>query len=277
MLAFTLFAGTALAQLPAFTATGTGSGQKNLIAQQQNITNLKQRADQEITRRVSSLNALIVKINKIKKLPSSNKTSLITQVQTEINNLNALKLKVDADTDLATLRKDVQSIVQSYRVYAFFIPQINLLIAADALSTNADNLTVLYNKLQTLVGKSRVTGTTLTNLQNLLSNMQAKITDAQSQYQAVETEVIALTPQGYPTNKTVLQDARQKLRIGTADLKSARDFGGQIIVILRGLKRPSAANCIPRPKCLDVTPRCLLAEPAGGWCTKTATGSSLDK
>jgi len=25
-------------------------------------------------------------------------------------------------------------------------------------------------------------------------------------------------------------------------------------------------TCLPRPACLDATPRCLLAEPAGGWC-----------
>jgi hypothetical protein len=28
-------------------------------------------------------------------------------------------------------------------------------------------------------------------------------------------------------------------------------------------------KCIPRPACLDSTPRCMLAEPAGGWCSGT--------
>lgn len=26
------------------------------------------------------------------------------------------------------------------------------------------------------------------------------------------------------------------------------------------------ASCLPRPKCLDSTPRCLIAEPINGWC-----------
>src|SRR5260221_10135993 len=28
----------------------------------------------------------------------------------------------------------------------------------------------------------------------------------------------------------------------------------------------SKASCLPRPACLDTTPRCMLPEPANGWC-----------
>lgn len=35
-----------------------------------------------------------------------------------------------------------------------------------------------------------------------------------------------------------------------------------------GAVRPS---CVPRPACLDTTPRCLLPEPAQGWCSPDAT------
>lgn len=38
---------------------------------------------------------------------------------------------------------------------------------------------------------------------------------------------------------------------------------------LRGnalFKTQPAKGCLPRPVCLDATPRCLLPEPAGGWC-----------
>lgn len=29
-----------------------------------------------------------------------------------------------------------------------------------------------------------------------------------------------------------------------------------------------SVSCLPRPACLDATPRCMIAEPASGWCTK---------
>lgn len=32
---------------------------------------------------------------------------------------------------------------------------------------------------------------------------------------------------------------------------------------------PPPSNCIARPACLDATPKCLMAEPADGWCPKT--------
>lgn len=28
----------------------------------------------------------------------------------------------------------------------------------------------------------------------------------------------------------------------------------------------STPTCMPRPSCLDATPRCMIAEPANGWC-----------
>lgn len=30
-------------------------------------------------------------------------------------------------------------------------------------------------------------------------------------------------------------------------------------------------TCIPRPTCLDATPRCLIPEPTDGWCPRTST------
>ena len=32
--------------------------------------------------------------------------------------------------------------------------------------------------------------------------------------------------------------------------------------------------CLPRPACLDATPRCMIAEPAEGWCPKTEKDNS---
>src|ERR1035437_2225976 len=85
------------------------------------VQNLKSRADSEITRRISSLTELISKINTLKKLSVTDKSSFVSKLQTEINSLNTLKTKIDADTDLVTLRTDVASIIQSYRVYALFL------------------------------------------------------------------------------------------------------------------------------------------------------------
>lgn len=228
------------------TSTTSAQGEKTLlrnpVAQNEVMENLRKRADQEITRRVTSLTELITRINGLKKLSQTNKTDLTNMVKAEITGLNTLKTKIDADTDLATLRADVKSIVQSYRVYAFFIPQIRILSAADLMSQSADSLTVLANKLESLIGKSGATGATLTSLQTYLSDMKARIKEANDTYQAVETEVLALTPAGYPANKTTLEDARAKFKTGSKALKTARDDAKQIVKILRSLKKTLKAT-----------------------------------
>ncbi len=37
------------------------------------------------------------------------------------------------------------------------------------------------------------------------------------------------------------------------------------------------ASCLPRPGCLDATPRCLLLEPADGWCPSPSPSSTTSE
>ncbi len=37
---------------------------------------------------------------------------------------------------------------------------------------------------------------------------------------------------------------------------------------------PTPTSCEPRPGCIDSTPRCLIPEPAGGWCPPSPTSTS---
>ena len=206
---------------------------KNPIAKDEVMENLRKRANIEIVRRITSLTELIVKINGLKKLSQVNKAGLVIKVQEEITSLNKLKITIDADMDIITLRADVKSIVQSYRIYAFFIPQIRILISADNIGQSANNLTDLATKLESLIDKSGATEATLTSLRNYLSDMRVKIQEANDAYQAVQIEVLALTPAGYPANKAILENVRIKLQTGTKALKVARDDAKQIVRVLR--------------------------------------------
>src|SRR5260221_6677463 len=103
-------------------ATTRGAA-KALAAQEDKMARLKTRAENEIDRRVAGLTKLIDRINGIQRLSADQKTTLVSQLQAEISALNSLKAKIASDTDIATLRTDVQSIVKSYRIYALFIPK----------------------------------------------------------------------------------------------------------------------------------------------------------
>jgi hypothetical protein len=220
-------------------ATGNSASSVSAAKKQQNLTNrqtdLKNRAGQEIDRRISALNLLISRLNTMKKLTSDQKTSFVGQIQTEISNLTALKAKIVADTDITILRADIQSIIKSYRIYVVFVPQIHLLGAADVINTTAANFTTIIAKLQTRIDQAKTSGKDTTTMQAAIADMQKKITDAQTQAAAIQAAVATLTPDGYPANKTAISNARGLVKTASADLKAARDDAKTIIQALKGI------------------------------------------
>ncbi len=190
---------------------------------------LNERAAMEIDRRIESLNKLVVKINAIKKLNTSQKTDFVNQIQTEISNLQTLKAKIEADTDPAVLKTDVQSIVKSYRVYALFMPKIEVIAAADRMEDAADQISSLSAKLQTRIDSAKTAGQDVASLQTLLIDMKAKTADAKTQAANAINAVISLTPAGFPANKTTLKSARALLRVGHQDLMTAHHDAQSII------------------------------------------------
>lgn len=196
------------------------------------VENLKNRAATEIDRRITALNKLLTKLSTLKRVSDTQKSSLSTLIQNEISSLNSLKAKIQADTDLATLRTDTKSIVSSHRIFALFMPQVRLLAAADALNTSAAKMTELAGKLETRIATASSSGQNTASLTTLLESMKSNISDAQTQANAVITAVSPLTPDGYPANRTTLITAKQNLQSGHQSLKKAAQDARQIIVKL---------------------------------------------
>lgn len=219
------------------TPVTTGTRTERLQERQDaRVTDLKTRADNEITRRINSLSTLTTKLGNMKHLTSTQITSFTTEVNTEISNLTALKAKIDADTDITTLRADVKSIVTEYRVYYIFIPQITILAAADRALNVVDMFNALYTKLQQRIQEAQTAGNNVTTLTTTLSDMQTNITNAQTTANQIITMVLPLNPSGYPGNKTTLQSARTMFKTIYQDFVSARKDAKTIIQTLRSLK-----------------------------------------
>lgn len=214
----------------------TQAAQKKADIQANRVEKLKEKANKEIDRRIDSLNKLITKINNIKRLTTDQKSSLVAQIQSQIDQLNSLKTKIAADTDIATLKTDVQSIVTSYRIYLLYIPKIHILTGSDVMLETADKLTEISNKLQTRITEAKAQGKDVSSLETTLASMQSKITDAKKQAEDAKNAVLPLTPEGYPGNKTTLESARKMLQTGRQDLNQARIDAKTIINGLKSLK-----------------------------------------
>ena len=197
------------------------------------MTNWKNRANLEISARINSLNGLVIRIQEFKKLSDSSKTTLIGQVQSEIQTMQTLLQKIQIETDQATLKTDLQSITKSFRVYLLFIPKIQILSAADRIDEIGDNMTNLINKLQA----KNVT-------QAALADANAKIADAKVHSQKARDLVLPLQPDNgdqeiFDTNKTTLKQARDEIKAGNVDLKVAMEDLRTIVKTLKPTGTPT--------------------------------------
>lgn len=206
---------------------------RKVVAQKQGIESIKNKASREIDRRISALNNLITRINNNQKLTTDEKSSLSAQAQSEISGLISLKSRIASGTDLATLRTDVKSIINEYRVYALIMPKTGIIYSADLILSHVTSLNNIYSKLQARIQTAQQKGKDVTSLQNSLNDMKTKLDDAQKQAQAAKAAVLILEPNGYPANKTQLLSSRADLKTAREDLVAAKKDANAILQGLR--------------------------------------------
>jgi hypothetical protein len=220
------------------TLGGTGIGAKAQATIATRIEKGKSRADQEINRRIESLTNLKARINSAKRLSADQKTSLSLTLDAQISTLTSLKAKIDADTDIDTLKTDIKSIAGSYRIFLLILPQGRIAAMADGILTLSDSMTALGTKLQTRITAAQNAGKDVSSLQAALTDFNAKIADAKVQAEGAVSDSASLTPDnGDPAklaaNNQALQNARMKLKAGAQDLRVARQDAKTIIMGLK--------------------------------------------
>lgn len=203
------------------------------------LTTLNTNCQNAVNQRVTSLTTVQTRIPTLKRLSSSQQQQFLGQIATNISGLQKVQTQCTTDFtsgNLPSLASDYKSIFTTYRIYAAMLPQLNLLIASDTMGYTANNLTTLYGKLQTRVQ----TAGNPSNLTALLADMNAKVTDAQTQYSTVESQVAGLTPASYNSNPSgttaIFQTARSEIKTGASDLQTALSDAKQIIQTLKTVK-----------------------------------------
>ncbi len=220
------------------TMTTTTTGGRNLTQRLQNIVT---RADQEINRRITALDNLASKISSMTKISDTEKSNLASSTEAQISEMNVLKAKVSTDSDLTSLKSDVQSIAKSYRIYMLIIPQGTITAAADRVMDVASSVQAIAVKLQSRISEDQSAGKDVTAIQPALSDLNAKVNDAETQAQAATSEVTGLTPDNGNTtqmqaNTAALKDARTKIQTAMKDLQTARKDAGTIVQGLKALE-----------------------------------------
>ena len=226
--------------IPAYAETPTtssGAGGANSAANQaKRLQMLGTRGTKEIDVRVDSLNKLVTRIQGLRNVSDSQKTQIVTTLQNLITNLTTLRSQITAEASTTALKGEVAEITKNYRVYALAIPQLNIFAASDRIITIAAMMNTIGSKLQARL--QAATGVpNIATLQSDLTDMGAKIADANTQAQAAVAEVSPLVPdEGDKTkmasNTAALKDARTKIQAAEKDLAAARTDAKTIIEAL---------------------------------------------
>lgn len=164
------------------------------------MVDVRDRAVFETNSRLAVFVMLAERLKNTKRITAAQRTELISQVQTQIANLDAIKTNLGRDKSAAQILSRKQAIVLSYKPYAFLGPKVLMLAFADRAI-------------------------------DIASEMKPKTTDAVAQTLLADVDVkshIILSTVGsmqydaYPGNRDVFVNAQKTIGMILQDLQDAR-------------------------------------------------------
>jgi hypothetical protein len=193
------------------------------------------RGNEEITRRLTTLNTLSSRISATDKLSASDKSSLEAEVTTEIGGLTTLKTELDGSTTVTEAGTYAQDIISEYRVYALIVPKVFLIKTADDQQIVQAKLTSLAGDLQTRITADQTAGKNVTTLQADLTLLNTTLTSAESISSSVESSVLPLQPSDYDADQTILTQYYGQLKTAHGDDQTCYNQAKTIVTGLEAL------------------------------------------
>lgn len=198
-----------------------------------------ERSSNPIEARINSLNIWTNRIGEMKRLSQENKEALTTYLKTEISDLNELENKLKAETSTSSMKSILASVAPKFRVYMLVEPKISILAAVGRIDGTVELMKALSSKLAMRIDAATSTGVATSTLKGYITDMNAKLADAEVQTKAAHDLVINLKPDAgdktvMTANKKALQSARTKIRAANLDLVAARKDAN---LVAQGLKR----------------------------------------
>jgi hypothetical protein len=151
------------------------------VSQTTKLTAIIAKGDAAVTLRIKSLNDLSARITKMKYLSADQKTANTTTIDSATSAINAAKVKLDADTDLAQAKLDYMAIFNDNRIYGVVMPQIFAATYANNTLKAVASINADLTKIQARITKAQAASKDVTAVQAKYSDAQAKLTDANTQ------------------------------------------------------------------------------------------------
>lgn len=180
-----------------------------------------------IQQRLATLDQLTSRVNSAKHLTAGNRATLLADIQSDRTGLTSLEGEINGETTLLQLKVSCPKIVNDYRVYLLLVPQVHMVVAADAGNAAIDDFNKATSLLQKAINAASTHGVDpakVADAQARSADAQAKITDAKAKVDPVVAELVALTPADINNGsaQSVLASAKAALAAARDDLKLAR-------------------------------------------------------
>jgi hypothetical protein len=183
---------------------------------------LKARGHLAIQRRLNELDRLSALTHSATHLKGADRAALLSKLSSDRSGLQSLDKKIQSDTDATTLHNDLQSIVNAYRIYVLVAPQVHLTVAADRIGAFIEYGDSVVGRLLSAIDKAKAKGKDVKAAQAAVNDLKTELSDAATEVAGIPSKVIALTPSGYPGNRTTLLSARSSILTARAHLVKAR-------------------------------------------------------
>jgi hypothetical protein len=194
--------------------------------------------DARIAERLTALNALSSKVNdrlSDHSITSDQASAIHADIATNINNMNTLKSKIDADTSAAQARADDKSIFTTYRIFAAVLPHDYRWLLFDILQNVDSKLRSLSATMQDAINgaPSSIQG----QLNTLFTDYKSQLAAAEAQFDAINTDLPQITPANFDSNQTAFEATLTNLRtdedVAAKDLHAAAKDLHQMVQLMK--------------------------------------------
>lgn len=211
--------------------------------QSQRLEKIKTQADKLISNRIASLNSLLQRVTNDTRLSADEKSYLSSQIQSTIDNLNALKAQIDADTDVDTAKADAKTIITNYYIYRIFVPKIRLLLAVNNLQALSLKLSSTSASIQNLINTLKNEGKDTSVLQNLLDDVSLQLSVINTTLTNDKTKLETLNTTS--DFQAVLVQVRKDLAEVRSNFAKIRNDIAQMRTNFRGIRKSTTPSSNP--------------------------------
>jgi hypothetical protein len=228
---------TTTTSLPTSSTTGTTTAPTTTTtAEPARLAFIKERAARAILARTASINRAIALVQG-KNYLGSDQATLISILQADLSDLQALGTKIESDTTVAQALADYRSIFTQLRVYLLAVPMVDHVIHVDYVVNVS--IPAVNQEISSL--ESQVNTSNQGVLDPLITDMQDQVQVVSGATSGLSAELLAFTPAEWNANHRLFANVNADIATANHALAVAANDNDRALAYLRhglGHKKP---------------------------------------